>query len=96
MSDDVRHHPNYLAVWIWLVVLASLSVLASKLPAPHALVETVIYAAAFAKAGLVALFFMHLKTERSLILALVVVPVVLFLILVVALLPDFVFAVRAI
>ncbi len=95
MSDHATHHPNYLAVWIALVVLASLSVLATRLPASHAMIETFIYAAAFAKAALIAFFFMHLRTERGLILALVAVPLCLFVILLVTLLPDFVFALRA-
>ena len=94
MSEHAKHHPNYLAVWISLMVLASLSVLATELPAPHSLIETFIYTAAFAKAALVALFFMHLRTERGLILILVVVPLCLFVILLVTLLPDFVFALR--
>jgi caa(3)-type oxidase subunit IV len=51
----------------------------------------IIYGSAFAKAILVALYFMHLKGERVLILALVMMPLMLFIILLVALLPDFVF-----
>ena len=94
MSDAARHHPNYLAVWISLMALAILSVLATELPAPHSLIETFIYTVAFAKALLVALFFMHLRTERGLIITLVVVPLCLFVILLVTLLPDFVFALR--
>jgi len=37
---------------------------------------------------------MHLRTERGLILTLVVIPLCLFVILLVTLLPDFVFALR--
>ena len=41
---------------------------------------------------MVALYFMHLRWERVLILSLVLIPLGLFVILTVGLLPDFVFA----
>jgi caa(3)-type oxidase subunit IV len=71
--------------------LALFSVIASFFPLGAALAAIIIYGSAFAKAILVALYFMHLKGERVLILALVMMPLMLFIILLVALLPDFVF-----
>jgi cytochrome c oxidase subunit 4 len=83
-----HHHPNYVAIWYWLVGLALVSVLVSGLPLPHELVLVVIFAAAFVKAVLVALYYMHLRFEQLLIYFLVLVPLTSFIILVVVLLAD--------
>lgn len=91
-TSGAESHPNYLAVWIWLMVLAVLSVGASRLPVGSTIVHLLVYGAAAAKALLVGIYFMHLKTERILILCLVAIPLLLFVILTVSLLPDFVFA----
>jgi cytochrome c oxidase subunit 4 len=86
--DMVRHHPNYVAVWYWLVGLAIFSVLVSSLPLPQTLAMVVIFVAAVVKAALVALYYMHLRSERLLLYALVVVPLVFFAILLLVLFPD--------
>jgi len=91
-EGGAERHPNYVAVWIWLMALAILSVAASRLPIDRTFVHVIVYVAAFAKALLVGIFFMHLRTERILILCLVAIPLALFVILTVSLLPDFVFA----
>ena len=84
-------HPNYLVVWIWLMVLAVVSVLASQLAIPASIATLIVYGAAMAKAAIVALYFMHLKKERVLIVSLVAIHLALFVILFVTLIPDFVF-----
>jgi cytochrome c oxidase subunit 4 len=77
------------AVWWWLVGLGLASVLVSTLlPVPHALVVGLIFAAAVVKAVLVALYYMHLRFERLLIYALVLVPLVFLAVLLLVLLPD--------
>lgn len=83
-----RHHPHYVAVWVWLALLMLLSVGASYLPAAAVLIMGIILGLAFIKALLVALYYMHLKFERKLLLLVVVLPLVLATVLVVALLPD--------
>lgn len=86
----VRHCPNYVLVWVWLVVLVIVSIVASLiLPKTAALV--LIFAAALTKALLVALNFMHLRYERPLLYALAVVPLLVLAVLLLALFPDFVF-----
>ena len=75
------HHPNYVAIWFWLIGLALGSVLISALPLPHTWTLVIIFVAAFVKAWLVALYYMHLRFERLLILSLVIVPLVFFAIL---------------
>lgn len=84
-------HPNYLAIWVWLLVLMGVSVLASAVPGARGLAIAVIFGTAVAKALLVALNYMHLRFESRLILAIAIVPVVCAVVLAVALFPDFVF-----
>jgi caa(3)-type oxidase subunit IV len=92
MATETKHHPNYLAVWAWVMGLAIVSVLASQLHLPSWAGALIIYGAAVIKAMLVALYFMHLRWERVLIVTLVTIPLLLFIVLTVSLLPDFVFA----
>ncbi len=83
-----RTHPNYVAVWFWLVGLMIASVAVSSLPFSKSVTVFVIFAIAGVKAVLVALNYMHLKFERLLICSLAVIPLVLFFILTAILFPD--------
>ena len=83
-------HPNYTAVWLWLLGLLSLGVAASFLPGGRTFAVLVIFAIALAKAILVALNFMHLRFEPALIYPLVLIPLLFLLVLAAALFPDFV------
>jgi caa(3)-type oxidase subunit IV len=85
-----RAHPNYTAVWIWLLALLGLGLAVSLVPGARALGLVVIFVTAFAKALLVALNFMHLRFESGLIYAIALIPLVFAAILAVALFPDFV------
>jgi caa(3)-type oxidase subunit IV len=88
MSDS--HSRHYLMIWIWLLALVLVSVAAASiLPKTQALV--LIFAVAIVKALLVARNFMHLKNERAIIYALVLVPLAFVIILLFALFPDFVY-----
>ena len=82
---------NYVAIWVWLVVLMAAGVAASFLPGARGLAVTAIFATAVAKALLVALHYMHLKLEPWVIYAIVLVPVAFVVVLGVTLLPDFSF-----
>lgn len=86
-----RTHPNYVAVWFWLVGLMIASVAVSSLPFSKSVTVFVIFAIAGVKAVLVALNYMHLKFERLLICSLATVPLVLFFILMAVLFPDIAF-----
>lgn len=90
MSSE-RAHPNYVAIWLWLVVLMIAGVAASSLPLGKGAVIALIFAIAATKAVLVALNYMHLKFETSLIYAIAIVPIVLVLAMTLILFPDFVF-----
>ncbi|MDO8478605.1 MAG: cytochrome C oxidase subunit IV family protein [Candidatus Rokubacteria bacterium] len=82
---------NYVAIWVWLVLLMAAGVAASFLPGARALAVTAIFATAAAKALLVALHYMHLKLEPWVIYAIALIPVALVAILALTLLPDFSF-----
>ena len=84
-------HPNYVKIWVWLLVLMAVSLVATLLPGGRAVAVIVIFAAALAKALLVALNYMHLRFEPRLIYAIALIPVLFVLVLAVALFPDFVF-----
>lgn len=86
--ETVHHHPNYVAIWYWLIGLALASVVVSALPLPHTVITAIIFAAALVKAVLVVLYYMHLRFERLLVYALLGVPLLFFAILVLVLLPD--------
>ena len=77
MSDE-RIHPDYVLVWYWLLGLALASVLVSALPLSHTFTVVLVFTAATVKALLVALYYMHLRLERGLIYALVLMPLALF------------------
>ncbi len=88
---EAKRRPNYLLVWVWLVILAVGSVLfALFLPRGAALL--LIFAAAWIKAALVALNYMHLKYEKWQLYALVGVPLLLVTGLLLTLFPDIVWS----
>jgi caa(3)-type oxidase subunit IV len=88
--DSVKGHPNYTAVWIWLLALLGVGLAASFLPGGRAVALVVIFGTAFVKAALVGLNFMHLRFESGLIYAIALIPLVFAAILAIALFPDFV------
>jgi caa(3)-type oxidase subunit IV len=85
-----RAHPNYTAVWIWLLALLGVGLGVSLVPGARAIGLVVIFGTAFVKALLVALNFMHLRFESGLVYAIALIPLVFAAILTVALFPDFV------
>lgn len=89
MATD-KAHPNYVAIWVWLLALMGIGLAASAIPGARVIAVTVIFATATAKALLVALNFMHLRFEPWLIYAIAIVPVLLVFGLMLVLFPDFV------
>ncbi len=88
MTGD-GHRPNYFLVWVWLLALVIVSIMASLLLRKSVAVY-LIFAAAIVKALLVALNYMHLKYEKPVLYALVIVPFLIVIVLLFALLHDFV------
>ena len=66
MSEGQSHaHPNYLAVWVYLLVLTVVELGVAFLPWSKQVLLLTLLAMAIWKALLVALFFMHLTWERN-------------------------------
>jgi len=89
-------HPTplaYVLIWLWLLGLTLFCVTASLLPGvPRAPLVALFFLVAAVKATLVARNYMHLRFEPRLIHALALVPVLFVLVLIVALVPDFILA----
>jgi len=91
MATEAHDHPNYFMVWVVLLLLLVVSLAAAYMPFSQTLTVILIFVIAAVKALLVASFFMHLKIEGKLILAIAIVPVILFVIMTISLLPDIVY-----
>ncbi len=76
-------HPNYVGVWVWLLALTVLEIGALYLPGPKMYRILTLSFLAVTKALLVAMYFMHLKFERLILIAVILYPIVLSLVLVV-------------
>lgn len=83
-------HTNYTAIWAVLLALLFASVGAVYLPFSPALTTAFIFLVATVKAVMIAVYFMHLREETQLIRSLLWAPVVLFIIMTLALVPDIV------
>ena len=74
MSEQAQpSYGKYLLIWIWLIVLLAAGTFISSLPISKTEAVLLILGVALIKTALVALFFMHLKSERSIPLWVVVV-----------------------
>ncbi len=91
MAEGAHARPNYVAIYLWLVGLLMVSLLAVYLPFSQTTTVTIIFLIAAAKAVIVAAYFMHMKFERWLIYAMVITPLMLFVIMTVTLIPDIVY-----
>ena len=89
MSDSKG--PSYFTIFIALIVLTVVTVGVSYVPMNDTMGMIVALMIATVKASLVALYFMHLKTEIKPVYLIVGAPVLLFIILVIMLLPDVAF-----
>ena len=75
---------TYVTIRLWLAGLMLLGVVLSELgggwlPLPRWGIVTLVLALSTVKAGLVALYYMHLKTDQRLLALVVVIPFVLVL-----------------
>tara|TARA_B100001750_G_scaffold86042_1_gene67908 strand:- start:347 stop:646 length:300 start_codon:yes stop_codon:yes gene_type:complete len=95
MSEDHKH-PNYMLIWVVLLVLTVLEVAVAFFPqwfpggGLGIIISTIalLLGMAFVKAGLVAWYFMHLKFEQKNFVLIVSFPLVLACVLVILLWPD--------
>ena len=76
MAHD-HPHPNYMAIFWWLLGITIAEVAITFVPMAYALLVVILMAMAFAKAILVALYFMHLKFDNKILTIIAAVPVIL-------------------
>lgn len=91
MSNTVHARPNYVAVWAWLVFLLAISLAAVYLPFSQTVTVVLIFVVAAVKAFLVLVNFMHFRVEHRLVHLIAIVPVIFFIIMTIALIPDIVY-----
>jgi cytochrome c oxidase subunit 4 len=80
--------PNYIAIFWWLLAMTILEVGVIFMPMARVLIAVLLVGLAMSKATLVAMYFMHLKFERTTLGLIALTPLLLCILLVFALLPD--------
>ena len=80
--------PNYIAVFIYLSVLTAIELGVYAMGLPQVAKVGLLVALAWAKAVLVAMYFMHLAMERKALAIIAIIPVILVTFLCFMLLPD--------
>ena len=91
MADAQAHaHPNYWAIWLYLLILTVLELGVAFLPWPKQVLLLLLLAMAIWKALLVALFFMHLRWEGNRMRVFAIAPLPLTIIIIVAYLTEYV------
>lgn len=88
MAASAHKHPNYMAVFWWLAALTVIEIAVVFMPFGKITVGVLLCALALGKAGLVALYFMHLKFETRSLGVVAITPLVIATLLVFLLLPD--------
>jgi cytochrome c oxidase subunit 4 len=89
--SDAQHghaEPNYFGIIIVLAILTATEIAVVFMPIPKFLTGLMLVVLALWKAAMVALYFMHLKFEKTTLGIIAVTPLVLCALLMFALLPD--------
>jgi len=85
----VEHEdPNYIAIFIYLAILTAVELVVYAVGLPQVAKVGLLVALAFAKAVLVAMYFMHLAIERKVLAIIAIIPIILVTFLCFMLLPD--------
>ena len=85
----VEHEePNYIAIFIYLAILTGVELVVYAVGLPQVAKVGLLVALAFAKAVLVAMYFMHLAIERKVLAVIAIIPIILVTFLCFMLLPD--------
>ncbi len=91
MSHEAVHDSHdslYFKIFWWLLALTIIEVAVIFMPLARVLIAILLVGLALSKAALVAMYFMHLKFERTTLGLIAVTPLVLCVLLAFALLPD--------
>jgi cytochrome c oxidase subunit 4 len=88
MSGDHHKDPNYMGVFVALIILTAAEIGIFYLHLPQLVMVISLVLMALAKAGLVAAYFMHLRFERRTLAIIVLTPLILSAVIIIGLVPD--------
>jgi cytochrome c oxidase subunit 4 len=88
VQPHAHPQPNYMGVFWWLLGLTIAEVAVAYAHMPRLIMVVLLVGMAFTKAAMVALYFMHLKFERSTLTLIALTPLILCIFLSLMLLPD--------
>ena len=88
MTTIAHDEPNYMGIFWWLLGLTLLELGVIYVPIHRVAIIVLLVVLAVTKAALVALYFMHLKFERTTLGLIALSPFVLCVFLILMLLPD--------
>lgn len=88
MATTTHEEPNYMGVFWWLLILTIIEIGVIYLPIAKLAIAIMLIVLAVTKAALVALYFMHLKFERTTLGLVALSPFILCVFLILMLLPD--------
>lgn len=89
MAGDKAHgHPNYMTIFWWLLGLTIVEVLVPMVVTAQVPKVALLVSMAVAKAALVALYFMHLRFEKTLLGVIALTPMIICAFLLFMLMPD--------
>jgi cytochrome c oxidase subunit IV len=85
-----EHHqgPRYGSIWVWLAVLTVVEVLVAAYIVEQLPKVILLVGLALTKAALVALYFMHLRFEKGILMLIAFTPLIICSFLVFMLMPD--------
>lgn len=86
--EQTHAEPNYMKIFWWLLALTLVEVGIVYMHLPKLFLAMALILMAFAKAFLVAWYFMHLRSERWTLVAMVGLPMLLLADLFLGLMPD--------
>lgn len=87
-ADIAHEERRYLQVFLLLGLLTLLEIGVIYLPIPHLAIAALLVLMAAAKAALVALYYMHLSTEKTTLMWIALTPAILCVFLLLMLTPD--------
>jgi cytochrome c oxidase subunit IV len=88
MSAAGHQEPNYMGVFVALIILTAAEIGVFYLHLPQLVMVISLVLMALAKAGLVAAYFMHLRFEKRTLAIIVLTPLVLSAVIIIGLVPD--------
>ena len=89
-TPKTHGHPNYILIWFFLAALTGVELSVAFFPWPKTVIIWILVLLAFWKAGLVGLYYMHLRFEPNRLRILALAPLPLFAVLVCAVITEYI------